>query len=1080
MSVYTAIQSLTPNGEVLSIFNPQIFTVASTSNITVAQAQISGDLNVQGTSTLDGETLLNALEVTNTTQTRNLEVFNNAQFFGSCEVPTLPQNSNNDKVASTKYCDTAISNLVNGSPQLLDTLSELSQALNNDNNFASNITNLISTKAGLTLPNTFSNTNTFSGSVQFTSNLNGVDPTTFSYISNITDDAQEQLNTLGESVSNLNDLKANITYVDQADQTLQTNINTLQTNVQSQLDNLSSTKANLSYVEQADQILQSNIVSAQTNLQGQIDSLSTTKANLTYVQQADQGLQNNISTFQTNLQSQLDNLSTTKANLTYVQQSDELLQNQINTKASSVYVDTVKSNLETSISSLETQTNNSLATKASITYVDTTKNNLENSISTLTSSTQSQLDNLNLVKANITYVDGIETSLVNSISTLETNVNSQLSTLSSTKANITYVDSKISDLVSSAPETLNTLKELSDALGADPNFSTTISNQLGLKASIAYVDNADSLLQTQITNLSSTKANQIYVEQADQTLQSNITNVQTNLQNQINTLGTSKANLSYVQAQDQILQTNIDNLQTSTQTSLNAKANITDLETLSTNVDTELDNLNASKLEVSEFNYYLGTLQSDIATKASTSYVDTQLLTKASKTELANEVSTLQTAINTLSTNKANISYVDSAISNLVSSAPETLNTLSELASALGSDPNFSTTIATEIGTKASTLYVDTINTNLQGQIDSKANTQYVNDQLALKANIAYVDNVDLQLQTQIDSKAGLSYVNTQLDTKATTTYVDSTKDNLQSQIDTKASTTYVNTQLDTKATITYVDTATTNLQGQIDSLDTSKASTSYVDTAISNLVSSAPETLNTLNELALALGSDANFSTTVTNSLATKANDSDVVHLTGAETIGGVKTFSDNVIVPSLNGISNTTIGYLSGVTSSIQTQLDSKMNSTGGSFVDLTTNDQIITGNKTWNNLNSFQRIVERMQTLTVSSNQITLDYSTGNIAYVVPPSATNMILNLNNVPLSSYSGSTFTITIIINAQTNKAYVNSLFVNGGSAIMRYAGGVANVSLTSAIFAVQTITVLVVPGATTVGGVLTSVTQWF
>ncbi len=49
-------------------------------------------------------------------------------------------------------------------------------------------------------------------------------------------------------------------------------------------------------------------------------------------------------------------------------------------------------------------------------------------------------------------------------------------------------------------------------------------------------------------------------------------------------------------------------------------------------------------------------------------------------------------------------------------------------------------------------------------------------------------------------------------------------------------------------------------------------ATTAFVQTEISALVASAPGTLNTLNELALALGSDANFSTTVTNSIATKA----------------------------------------------------------------------------------------------------------------------------------------------------------------------------------------------------------------
>lgn len=48
-------------------------------------------------------------------------------------------------------------------------------------------------------------------------------------------------------------------------------------------------------------------------------------------------------------------------------------------------------------------------------------------------------------------------------------------------------------------------------------------------------------------------------------------------------------------------------------------------------------------------------------------------------------------------------------------------------------------------------------------------------------------------------------------------------------------------------------------------------ATKGYVDTSISNLVASAPAALDTLNELAAALGNDASFSTTVTNSIAAK-----------------------------------------------------------------------------------------------------------------------------------------------------------------------------------------------------------------
>ena len=50
-------------------------------------------------------------------------------------------------------------------------------------------------------------------------------------------------------------------------------------------------------------------------------------------------------------------------------------------------------------------------------------------------------------------------------------------------------------------------------------------------------------------------------------------------------------------------------------------------------------------------------------------------------------------------------------------------------------------------------------------------------------------------------------------------------------------------------------------------------ATTNYVDTKVSSIVNSAPETLDTLNELALALGNDPNFATTVANQIGTKVD---------------------------------------------------------------------------------------------------------------------------------------------------------------------------------------------------------------
>ena len=64
-------------------------------------------------------------------------------------------------------------------------------------------------------------------------------------------------------------------------------------------------------------------------------------------------------------------------------------------------------------------------------------------------------------------------------------------------------------------------------------------------------------------------------------------------------------------------------------------------------------------------------------------------------------------------------------------------------------------------------------------------------------------------------------------------------------------------------------------------------ATTAFVHTAVADLVSAAPITLDTLNELAAALGDDPNFATTVTNSIASKVSKSGDT-MTGALTIDG------------------------------------------------------------------------------------------------------------------------------------------------------------------------------------------------
>ena len=99
------------------------------------------------------------------------------------------------------------------------------------------------------------------------------------------------------------------------------------------------------------------------------------------------------------------------------------------------------------------------------------------------------------------------------------------------------------------------------------------------------------------------------------------------------------------------------------------------------------------------------------------------------------------------------------------------------------------------------------------------------------------------------------------------------------------------------------LSTATTQSAGNN---STKIATTAYVETAVSNLVDGSPGALNTLNELAAALGDDANFSTTVTNSIAAK------LPLAGGTMTGALNMGNQNIT----NGgtITGTFVGNITG----------------------------------------------------------------------------------------------------------------------------------------------------------------------
>ena len=111
-------------------------------------------------------------------------------------------------------------------------------------------------------------------------------------------------------------------------------------------------------------------------------------------------------------------------------------------------------------------------------------------------------------------------------------------------------------------------------------------------------------------------------------------------------------------------------------------------------------------------------------------------------------------------------------------------------------------------------------------------------------------------------------------------------------------------------------------------SANTDAATKAYVDTQVSNLVDAAPGALDTLNELAAAINDDASFSTTVTNSIATKvskAGDS----MTGALSMGNNKVTDLGTPTASSDAVNKSYIDTLFGSTSSAATSATSAANS-------------------------------------------------------------------------------------------------------------------------------------------------------
>ena len=220
--------------------------------------------------------------------------------------------------------------------------------------------------------------------------------------------------------------------------------------------------------------------------------------------------------------------------------------------------------------------------------------------------------------------------------------------------------------------------------------------------------------------------------------------------------------------------------------------------------------------------------------------------------------------------------YTDNAISDLINGAPSTLDTLAEIASALGSDANLSTTLTNSIALKApiaSPTFTGTVSgiTKSMVGLGSVDNTSDANKPVSTAAQTALDAKAPLASPTftgTVTLPTGTVTSGMILDGTIVDADINASAAIAQSKISGLSTSLGLKANLDSPA-LTGTPTAPTATAG---TNTTQVATTAFVGTAVSNLIASAPGALDTLNELATALGDDASFSTTMTNALAAKA----------------------------------------------------------------------------------------------------------------------------------------------------------------------------------------------------------------
>ena len=119
----------------------EIITGGTHTGITVSYDNANNVLSL--TATYDDEEVMDAIATSLTAGTGILKSYDD-------EANTITLSVDTDSIATQAYVNSAISNLVDGAPGLLDTLNEIAAAIGDDSNFVTTITTALGTKLNIT------------------------------------------------------------------------------------------------------------------------------------------------------------------------------------------------------------------------------------------------------------------------------------------------------------------------------------------------------------------------------------------------------------------------------------------------------------------------------------------------------------------------------------------------------------------------------------------------------------------------------------------------------------------------------------------------------------------------------------------------------------------------------------------------------------------------------------------------------------------------------------------------------------------------------------------------------------------